>query len=88
MKKQRKRQYSPLARSLSGIGPVQIEEIAAAIDGLTNGPARDVANLHSWLRLNPSDSASRAQLSYWQNYISALKHVSSLFRQQVVRRFR
>lgn len=72
-------------RSLRGIGPVQIEQIATAISGLTVGPAGDIEKIRGWLKLHPEDDASRKQLVYWQNYISTCRHIAALLRQSAPR---
>lgn len=74
-----------LGRSLRGIGPIQIEQIALAIDGLTVGPAGDIVRIRGWLKLHPEDDASRRQLAYWQHYISTCRHIAALLRQAAPR---
>lgn len=86
MSETRAKKRGVLARSLRGIGPVQLEDIAAAIDTMSEGAKQDAEKIRQWLKLHPEDEASRRQLTYWQNYISAFKHLSALFRQQVSRR--
>ena len=75
----------PWGRCFSGIGPVQLEQIAQAVSSLGDNSYDNYLRMLPYITSAPDDKGAQEQARYSKNYASAMRHLASMIRALVPR---